>query len=64
MEEAEALCNRVVIIDSGKIIVLGTPEELKSQIPGNDIVSLSLAEPPGRYYRKGKDLAFCAQDPC
>jgi ABC-2 type transport system ATP-binding protein len=42
MEEAEALCSRVAIIDAGKIIVLGSPEELKSQIPGNDIVSLGV----------------------
>ena len=40
MEEAETLCNRVAIIDSGKIIVGGSPDELKLQIPGNDIVSL------------------------
>jgi ABC-2 type transport system ATP-binding protein len=40
MEEAEALCNRIAIIDSGKIIAIGSPEELKSQIPGNDIISL------------------------
>jgi ABC-2 type transport system ATP-binding protein len=42
MEEAEALCGRVAIIDSGKIIALGSPDELKSQIPGNDIISLTL----------------------
>jgi ABC-2 type transport system ATP-binding protein len=42
MEEAEALCSRVAIIDSGKIIALGSPGELKSQIPGNDIVSLTV----------------------
>ncbi len=44
MEEAEALCGRVAIIDSGKIIVLGSPEELKSQIPGKDIISITLEE--------------------
>lgn len=43
MEEAEALCNRVGIIDSGRIIALGPPDELKSGIPGNDIISLALA---------------------
>ena len=58
MEEAEALCNRVVIIDSGKIIVLGTPEELKSQIPGNDIVSLSLASLSEDIIEKAKTLPF------
>lgn len=41
MEEAEKLCNRVAIIDSGKIIAIGSPDELKSQIPGNDIISLT-----------------------
>jgi ABC-2 type transport system ATP-binding protein len=30
MEEAEALCDRVAIIDRGKILVEGTPEKLKS----------------------------------
>ena len=42
MEEAEVLCDRVAIIDSGKIIAMGSPSELKSQIPGNDIISLAL----------------------
>ena len=42
MEEAEALCGRVAIIDSGKIIVMGSPAELKSQIPGNDIITLTV----------------------
>ncbi len=37
MEEAEILCNRVAIIDRGKIIALGSPDELKSII-GNDII--------------------------
>jgi ABC-2 type transport system ATP-binding protein len=42
MEEAEMLCDRVAIIDTGKIIAIGSPEELKSQIPGNDIISLTI----------------------
>jgi ABC-2 type transport system ATP-binding protein len=42
MEEAEVLCNRVAIIDSGKIIAIGSPDDLKSQIPGNDIIFLTL----------------------
>jgi ABC-2 type transport system ATP-binding protein len=58
MEEAEALCNRVVIIDAGKIIVLGTPEELKSQIPGNDIVSLSLSSLSDDIIEKARALPF------
>jgi ABC-2 type transport system ATP-binding protein len=42
MEEAEALCTRVAIVDAGKIIVLGTPQELKQQLPGKDTISLAL----------------------
>ena len=37
MEEAE-VCDRIAIIDNGKIIVIGTPEELKKTI-GGDVVS-------------------------
>jgi len=42
LEEAEALCRRVAIIDHGRIIALGSPEELKERIPGNDSVLLTL----------------------
>jgi ABC-2 type transport system ATP-binding protein len=43
MEEAEALCGRVAIIDAGKIIAIGSPAELKANIPGNDIISVTVA---------------------
>jgi ABC-2 type transport system ATP-binding protein len=45
MEEADALCSRVAIIDSGKMIVLGSPTQLKQEIPGSDIVSIELENP-------------------
>ncbi|MDA8079415.1 MAG: ATP-binding cassette domain-containing protein [Nitrospiraceae bacterium] len=44
MEEAETLCSRVAIIDTGKIIALGSPDELKAGIPGNDIITLTVTE--------------------
>ena len=43
MEEADALCARVAIVDHGKVIALGTPAELKSSIPGGFLVRLRLA---------------------
>lgn len=58
MEEAEALCNRVAIIDSGKIVALGSPEELKAQIPGNDIVSLTVKDSPENFADKIRNLPF------
>ena len=42
MEEADALCNRIAIIDAGKMIVLGSPAQLKREIPGSDIVSITV----------------------
>jgi len=39
MEEAELLCDRLAIIDYGKVVVLGSPEELKKVI-GGDVVTL------------------------
>jgi ABC-2 type transport system ATP-binding protein len=38
MDEADKLCDIIAIIDNGKIIVTGTPEELKSSVGGDTIV--------------------------
>ena len=43
LEEADALCNRVAIIDHGNIVALGSPSELKRQISG-DVVKLGFAD--------------------
>ncbi len=46
LDEAEALCDRVAIVDHGKIVVLGTTPELKALIPGSDTIDVGLAGPP------------------
>jgi ABC-2 type transport system ATP-binding protein len=43
LEEADALCSRVAIIDHGNIVALGSPSELKREISG-DIVKLGFAD--------------------
>jgi ABC-2 type transport system ATP-binding protein len=40
MEEADALCQRLAIIDHGLMIALGTPQELKASIPGGYLLRL------------------------
>jgi ABC-2 type transport system ATP-binding protein len=39
MDEADKLCDRLAIIDRGKIVVLGSPEQLKKDV-GGDIIRL------------------------
>ena len=58
MDEAEGLCDRVAIIDRGKIIALGSPNELKAQIPGNDIVSLTVEAVSDAFIEEVKTLPF------
>jgi ABC-2 type transport system ATP-binding protein len=43
LEEADALCDRVAIVDQGNIVAIGSPEELKRKIAG-DIISLGFAD--------------------
>jgi ABC-2 type transport system ATP-binding protein len=44
MDEAERLCDRVAIVDHGKVIALGTPASLIAQLGGEHIVDFSLAD--------------------
>ena len=39
MDEAERLCDRVAIVDEGKIIALGTPRELITRVGGEHVIT-------------------------
>jgi ABC-2 type transport system ATP-binding protein len=43
MEEAERLCDRVAIMDHGKIIALGTPQQLIASVGGEHIVEFAVS---------------------
>jgi ABC-2 type transport system ATP-binding protein len=60
LEEADALCDRLAIIDHGKIVVEGTPVELKRQVAG-DVVTLGVAGDQQQALRALQDLAFVRQ---
>lgn len=49
IEEAERLCDRVAIVDHGKVIALGSPRELKQRSAGTTRIEVRLAkaEPDG-----------------
>ncbi len=50
MEEADELCQRIAIVDHGRSIAEGTPEELKRSIPGGYLLRL-------RFHRPSAELA-------
>jgi ABC-2 type transport system ATP-binding protein len=44
MDEAERLCDRVAIVDRGKVIALGTPRELIARVVGREVVEFEAGE--------------------
>ncbi len=47
LEEVEAVCTRAIIIDRGRIVANGTPDELKGRASGAGTIVLRVAEPAG-----------------
>ena len=45
IEEAERLCDRVAIMDEGKIVAMGTPKELQQQSKGQSRIQINVAAP-------------------
>ena len=43
LEEADSICDRIAIIDHGRILKVGTPSELKASL-GGDIIQLEVKE--------------------
>src|SRR5439155_11980707 len=43
MEEADMLCHRVAIVDHGKIIAIGSPQDLKRAIPGGYLLRVQFS---------------------
>jgi len=58
MEEAEALCDRVAILNKGRIMDVGTPEYLKSKIHGDLILKIKIQGSVDSNKIKGKIMNF------
>jgi ABC-2 type transport system ATP-binding protein len=59
LEEADVLCDRVAIVDHGRIVIEGTPRDLKHRVAGDAIV-ITLKEDGGP---AGHSLALLEQEP-
>jgi ABC-2 type transport system ATP-binding protein len=46
MDEADKLCDRIAIIDHGKLVALDSPMKLKASIPGNNALEVSFTVEP------------------
>ncbi len=44
MDEAERLCDRVGVVDHGKLIAIGTPRELISSRGGKEVIEVTIAQ--------------------
>jgi len=47
MDEAEKLCDRVAVVDRGKIIAFGTPHELIRSLGGDHVIEISVEDGTG-----------------
>jgi ABC-2 type transport system ATP-binding protein len=60
IEEAEKLCDRVAIVDQGRVIAQGTPRELKQRSAGTTRIELRLARPePDAALKQLEGVADC-----
>jgi ABC-2 type transport system ATP-binding protein len=57
MEEAEQLCDRLAIVDGGRLLALDTPAELRARAPGGTMVELTLDGDAARVVPRARELA-------
>jgi len=46
MDEADRLCDRIAIVDHGKLVALDTPPALKESVPGSNVIEAQFEKPP------------------
>ncbi|HEY1718536.1 MAG TPA: ATP-binding cassette domain-containing protein [Verrucomicrobiae bacterium] len=60
MDEADKLCDRIAIIDHGKLAALDSPLKLKASIPGKNVLEVSFKEVPQNWIETLKKLPEAA----
>ncbi len=51
MDEADRLCDRVAIVDHGKLVALDTPLALKASVPGENVIEVQFLHTPPDWER-------------
>ncbi len=57
MDEADRLCDRIAIVDHGKLVALDTPRALKSSVPGSTVIEAQFLNPPEDWHERLGKLA-------
>ena len=60
MDEADKLCDRIAIVDHGKLVALDSPLKLKASIPGKNMLEVSFATVPQNWTQTLEKLAEVA----
>jgi ABC-2 type transport system ATP-binding protein len=60
MDEADKLCDRIAIVDHGKLVALDSPLKLKASVPGKNIIEVSFVQKPPGLIEKLKGLTDVA----
>jgi ABC-2 type transport system ATP-binding protein len=57
MDEADRLCDRIAIVDHGKLVALDTPMALKASVPGTNVVEAQFAQESPEWPARLKQLS-------
>ena len=52
MDEADRLCDRIAIVDHGKLVALDAPMALKASVPGSNVIEVQFENPPADWEQK------------
>jgi ABC-2 type transport system ATP-binding protein len=57
MDEADRLCDRIAIVDHGKLVALDTPKALKASVPGSNVIEVQFSPPPADWEQQLQALS-------
>lgn len=57
MDEADRLCDRIAIVDHGKLVALDTPPALKASVPGSNVIEVQFENLPSDWEQQLRKLS-------
>src|SRR3989440_1621636 len=57
MDEADRLCDRIAIVDHGKLVALDSPAALKASVPGSNVIEVQFQNAPPDWEQRLHNLS-------